>query len=540
MYTVRPCIPLPNASALVGSAQRIERCSDIGEDHEKVVALTHAQARVARADESSGEEQAVAALGFELTQPVFVEALGAYAGEVRTLFPHGSYVITVAVLPASRGIELGPLRTEVTELPCNASKSRIASLSMPTCDCMAGHYMDGFEEDGQAYCVPCAQGFYNPVAGWALCRPCPSDTTTPSTGATSEDQCVCAPGRFTADPTEPQYCTPCERGTYNDKVNVSSCAPCPPGTTTKLLGASSLVECEACGVNRVAEQEGSRECQSCGLNAGTRDDRTECWCDVGFYASQRGPDGGNSTSNNVAPSTTKVCKACPSGATVSTRNPNLSSKLALIETPTLAQPTTETRRGLFCFSTGRGVWKTHGHGHTRPVHRIDTRGECGWVYACAVRLGQDASAEAVLASERRRGGAASVSVHLLRGRGAVAAGRAVRLRHQVSAEHARPHFGTGAKTTAGCIGRVRHATNQVADMSVGGLWLELGDECSTQCQRGHTGVLCTACEEGFTMQGDACLPCSESSSEQNARIVGACMLGLLVMLLLAWVSTRSD
>ena len=48
------------------------------------------------------------------------------------------------------------------------------------------------------------------------------------------------------------------------------------------------------------------------------------------------------------------------------------------------------------------------------------------------------------------------------------------------------------------------------------------------------------CEEGFTMQGDACLPCSDSSSEHNARIVGVCMLGLLVMLLVGWVRTRSD
>ena len=71
-------------------------------------------------------------------------------------------------------------------------------------------------------------------------------------------------------------------------------------------------------------------------------------------------------------------------------------------------------------------------------------------------------------------------------------------------------------------------------------WNWAVNECSTQCQRGHAGVLCTVCEEGFTMQGDACLPCSDSSSEHNARIVGVCMLGLLVMLLVGWVRTRSD
>jgi hypothetical protein len=131
---------------------------------------------------------------------------------------------------------------------------------------------------------------------------------------------VCAPGGFPADPTDPHVCTPCEQGTYNDRVNVSSCTPCPAGTTTKLIGASSLVECEACGVNQVAEQQGSRECQSCGLNAGTRDDRTECWCNVGYYMSHRHADGdNNSTRSDVAPSTTKLCVECPSGATVSTR-----------------------------------------------------------------------------------------------------------------------------------------------------------------------------------------------------------------------------
>jgi hypothetical protein len=40
------------------------------------------------------------------------------------------------------------------------------------------------------------------------------------------------------------------------------------------------------------------------------------------------------------------------------------------------------------------------------------------------------------------------------------------------------------------------------------------------------------------MQGDACQPCSASSSQRNARITGACMLGLLVMLLAGWVRTR--
>jgi hypothetical protein len=153
--------------------------------HQKSVARMHTQARVARADEPGGEEKEPAAMGFERTQPVFVEALGAYAGEVRRLFPHGSYVITVAVLPANRGIELGPLRAEATELPCDASKNRIPSLINPQCACMAGHFMDGFEEDGQAHCVPCAQGFYNPVADETSCLPCPSDTTTSTTAATS-------------------------------------------------------------------------------------------------------------------------------------------------------------------------------------------------------------------------------------------------------------------------------------------------------------------------------------------------------------------
>ena len=193
------------------------------------MAHTHAQARVARAVEPAGEEEEVAALGFELTQSVFVEALGAYAGEVKRLFPHGSYVITVAVLPAGRGIQLGPLRAEVTELPCDASKNRVPSLNTPECACTAGHFKDGFEEDGQAFCVPCAQGFYNPVDDRASCMPCPADTTTPTIGATSEDQCVCAAGGFTADFAEPQVCTACERGTYNALVNVSSCAPCPAG-----------------------------------------------------------------------------------------------------------------------------------------------------------------------------------------------------------------------------------------------------------------------------------------------------------------------
>ena len=47
---------------------------------------------------------------------MFVPSLGAYAGAVVRLFPHGSYAITVAILPLSRSIELGPLLAEVAEV----------------------------------------------------------------------------------------------------------------------------------------------------------------------------------------------------------------------------------------------------------------------------------------------------------------------------------------------------------------------------------------------------------------------------------------
>ncbi|XP_076318247.1 uncharacterized protein LOC143229580 isoform X1 [Tachypleus tridentatus] len=102
----------------------------------------------------------------------------------------------------------------------------------------------GLQLSSSGNCEPCPQGFYR-TRGMAACVQCPSGRTTTSVGATRQDECsleVCNPGYFLNNTVE--HCMACPKGTYQDREQRdTSCQPCPPDTTTEGSGATSEQAC---------------------------------------------------------------------------------------------------------------------------------------------------------------------------------------------------------------------------------------------------------------------------------------------------------
>lgn len=99
-------------------------------------------------------------------------------------------------------------------------------------------------------CRVCPLGTYqkNPTR----CKPCPSNTTTNDSGATSKEQCravdnsnssdtgeLCEAGSYSSTGYSP--CRPCDIGYYS--INSTACAKCPSKKTTVSSGAIHRRNC---------------------------------------------------------------------------------------------------------------------------------------------------------------------------------------------------------------------------------------------------------------------------------------------------------
>ena len=96
------------------------------------------------------------------------------------------------------------------------------------CICPAGKERKG-DADGGVSCKPCDLGMYKANAGNDLCVKCPLlESTTPSVGATSSEQCVCNPNFFMGPPSggvESGVESGVERGVSAVDGNASSAVP---------------------------------------------------------------------------------------------------------------------------------------------------------------------------------------------------------------------------------------------------------------------------------------------------------------------------
>jgi hypothetical protein len=162
-----------------------------------------------------------------------------------------------------------------TTLPSTVATGQV------NCVCAPGFTFPG----GATSCQGCAIGFYKPDAGGHMCTQCPASySTTPAVNSSSLLMCMCERGY-----TGPNggTCGYCGVGTYKDTLGEAACTNCPIGTHHAATSRTSVAACGACVGNSTTYASGSVSIDACKCNAGF------------------------STANDNTPS--KTCVACGAG-----------------------------------------------------------------------------------------------------------------------------------------------------------------------------------------------------------------------------------
>ncbi|XP_077268738.1 sushi, von Willebrand factor type A, EGF and pentraxin domain-containing protein uif isoform X1 [Temnothorax americanus] len=93
-------------------------------------------------------------------------------------------------------------------------------------------------------CEPCPRGTYRTQGVQASCQSCPLGRTTPNMGSAAIEECslpVCEPGTYLNGTLN--ECVECKKGTYQSEPQQTFCIPCPPNTSTKGSTATSKADC---------------------------------------------------------------------------------------------------------------------------------------------------------------------------------------------------------------------------------------------------------------------------------------------------------
>ncbi|XP_052814812.1 uncharacterized protein LOC128241762 isoform X2 [Mya arenaria] len=130
---------------------------------------------------------------------------------------------------------------------CEAGQITLEAKSTMNTDCVP---LCGKGEQYNAVtkeCDKCVKGKYKDVEGnTEMCMMCPTDKTTLGTGSTDSSDCsqtLCPIGTYYKVTAGTTQCIPCEKGTYNARINQPSCTNCPPGNTTLQSGRRSHDDC---------------------------------------------------------------------------------------------------------------------------------------------------------------------------------------------------------------------------------------------------------------------------------------------------------
>eukprot|EP00732_Lithocolla_globosa_P000377 Lithocolla_globosa_v1_NODE_111_length_6228_cov_60.322858.p1 type:complete len:1891 gc:universal NODE_111_length_6228_cov_60.322858:496-6168(+) len=139
--------------------------------------------------------------------------------------------------------------------PCDAETSENAIWEQQTTGVRAGSCVAGYEGSPMrpcdrtgvwgtptVSCTACPTGYYKSDTGAGPCLQCSVGLTTPSTGSTSINDCVCGTGYTLVMAS----CQACSSGTYKDTVGDEACTPCPDGSSTTQTGASDRDDCDSC------------------------------------------------------------------------------------------------------------------------------------------------------------------------------------------------------------------------------------------------------------------------------------------------------
>ncbi|CAG5116327.1 unnamed protein product, partial [Candidula unifasciata] len=121
---------------------------------------------------------------------------------------------------------------------CDSGKLLVQS-TMSCSGCGTGHMLDNSTNS----CIPCPRGTYQSGDSSTSCTQCPEGMSTADTQSASEDQCLilCKPGEVSVTGLEP--CSPCQKGSYQEKKGMAECEFCPFGMMTSLESSTSSSDC---------------------------------------------------------------------------------------------------------------------------------------------------------------------------------------------------------------------------------------------------------------------------------------------------------
>eukprot|EP00854_Cymbomonas_tetramitiformis_P002263 gene2263-2981_t len=200
----------------------------------------------------------------------FNETTGTYTSQVDDMTPYGAYEVYVRYSDRSQeqdalreppgqywvdpqGCHLAgsPLQYYFSRVECDANQHQEADPDGLRCQCMPGYYNAASSDASPLLCQECGYGRFNPrgsreTSRDALCSLCHDEgrsnsLTTLRPNATTEAECVCAPGYYSAQNANLSLsCAPCAPGYYQDAVNTSACSPCAVGTYAAEEGRSRM------------------------------------------------------------------------------------------------------------------------------------------------------------------------------------------------------------------------------------------------------------------------------------------------------------
>jgi len=147
---------------------------------------------------------------------------------------------------------------------------------------------DGYQLSINGDCQVCSIGFYRLQGRDRSCQECPLNRTTSGPGSKTIEDCnlpICIPGQYlNANDNE---CKLCPEGKYQPNKQETHCIDCPPNTSTPTLGATSKDQC----TNRCLVSQGEDEL--CDVNAiclFKPPNDFNCQCKFGYNGTGIGPN----------------------------------------------------------------------------------------------------------------------------------------------------------------------------------------------------------------------------------------------------------
>ena len=405
---------------------------------------------------------------------------------------------------------------------CGCPSNSIIQSFGNQCVCDVG--FEGMATMADIGCSPCSSTSYKTEPGNVQCTPCPlggtvsgdsSSCTCPTKSVLNFDQsgCECIAGHQGDATAASVGCVPCGATSYKSSSGNQMCTQCPLGATVNRTDVDDPSQSQTgaifgddcgCPANSVLSEDGSR----CECAAGFRGDATTLSvgcspCDVTAYK----PSVGNA-----------ACIPCPAGSIIPEDGGNRTNIMAC----ECKDGFERVESDMSC-QCGKGYFGSNIDGCTHcPVGQFkDVVGDMLSCFSCEGYFGAGATTVAV-ASTSKDECVCGMGYYFFEGEckpcefGALCPGGDVSSMIALpgfwrSSEDSRLFYSCESPNGVQlCEGQLEGTNHTVADP---------GAIQGNGCRLGHTGILCSSCEEGFGKTYGVCADCASSFKATNYVLV---------------------